>query len=220
MNQIRAIREDSWTPHQGLSPCHFAVASSCRGKTGIHGQKTMDSRQRPARVGVARRRVECHPPCSTSNYERRSGFQTASTRRRHPLPLEAERIPLLLCRARPSPHPNIQTSKRPNVQTTKRPNVQTSKPPNSQTSKHPTSRLVEAVVRADAAEFAGGLDALQARLVGTHEMLRVRRVGVGDRPHQVEEIAVARCHRVLDRQQLRSMIIREISGHASFATAS
>ena len=31
--------------------------------------------------------------------QRRSGFPTASTRRQHPLSLEAERIPLLLCRA-------------------------------------------------------------------------------------------------------------------------
>ena len=43
----------------GVFPCHFAVSSVCRGKPGIHGQKTMDSRQRSARVGVARWRVEC-----------------------------------------------------------------------------------------------------------------------------------------------------------------
>ena len=45
----------------------FAVSSACRWKPGIHGQKTMDSRQRPVRLGVARWRVECQPSCSTSN---------------------------------------------------------------------------------------------------------------------------------------------------------
>ena len=46
-------------PNAHFPKALFAVSSACRGKPGIHRQKTMDSRQRPARVGVARWRVGC-----------------------------------------------------------------------------------------------------------------------------------------------------------------